>query len=135
MSEKVRCTKDCYLYNHPSCFINPNAQKDKLKHREWCDSPLPTDAKNNGKDKASDGLMKFMSKLEKKENMRDISVGKKRIPLIIKHILQMDLNGNVIAEYNSAVEAGKAIGGNPTAIRAAARGKSKTSFGFKWKYK
>lgn len=53
-----------------------------------------------------------------------------------KQIEQYSLNDEYIATYNTAAEAGRAIGrtdgGN---ISQAAQGKRKTAYGYKWKYK
>ena len=47
---------------------------------------------------------------------------------------QYDLNGNLIAVYNSANQAGIAVGGNGRNIRLVCSGKRQTAYGFKWKY-
>lgn len=50
-------------------------------------------------------------------------------------VLQLDLNGNIIAEFPSVTKAGEAIGGFPENVSRAARGLSKSYKGYKWRYK
>lgn len=53
-----------------------------------------------------------------------------------KRVLQYDLNGNFIREWACAVDAEKAIMGKVTgAISHNIKGKSKTAFGYIWRYK
>ena len=51
----------------------------------------------------------------------------------IKSIIQYDLNGNLIKEWNSIIEAKSWLGKGD--IQSCVLGKSKTSGGFIWKYK
>lgn len=50
-------------------------------------------------------------------------------------ILQLDLNGNVLAEYPSFKEAQRQIGHSYSNIWQACNKKVKTAYGYKWKYK
>jgi NUMOD3 motif len=50
-----------------------------------------------------------------------------------KPILQYDLDGNLIKEWQSATIASKEFGLHPTSIRHCVQGKTKTSGGFIWK--
>ncbi len=50
-------------------------------------------------------------------------------------ILQYDLSGNFIKEYKSATEAAKLLNIRNVPISNCLRGRSKTSYGFIWKYK
>jgi len=52
-----------------------------------------------------------------------------------KAILQFDLEGNFIREWDSSIEASKFYNICSANIRLCARNKTKTSFGFIWKYK
>jgi len=52
-----------------------------------------------------------------------------------KEIIQMDLKGNIIKEYSSAMEAGRQINKNGTAIADCASGRQKTAYGYKWSWK
>ena len=52
-----------------------------------------------------------------------------------KPVLQLSLDGNVVAEYNSVYEATQKTGFLPENIGRAARGLSKSYKGYKWRYK
>jgi hypothetical protein len=52
-----------------------------------------------------------------------------------KKVLQLDLDGNIIKEYNSVLEVAKILECNPETIRLVCSGVNKTGKGFKWKYK
>lgn len=51
-----------------------------------------------------------------------------------KPVIQMDLNGNVIAEFESMVEAGKCVGTTQGSISSVCRGVTKTAKGFRWSF-
>lgn len=52
-----------------------------------------------------------------------------------KKVIQLDKNNNnIIKIWNSAQEAADFLNKNANTIRAAARGKLKTAYGYKWKY-
>lgn len=52
-----------------------------------------------------------------------------------KAVIQYDLEGNKIAEFESCAAAAKATGGSSDGISLVARGKQRTSGGFIWKFK
>jgi hypothetical protein len=52
-----------------------------------------------------------------------------------KPIVQYDLEGNFIKEWQSATIAAKEIGLHPTSIRHCVQGKTNTSGGYIWKDK
>lgn len=72
-------------------------------------------------------------------NKPKISVENKRIKYyqsLSKPIIQLDLNGNFIKEWNSISEAGKTFSQHGRQnILWVLRGKNKKAFGFYWKYK
>ena len=51
-----------------------------------------------------------------------------------KIIYQYDINNNLINQYNSAAEAGKALNKSGNSIADCASGRQKTAYGFVWKY-
>ena len=51
-----------------------------------------------------------------------------------KQIVQLDMNGKFIAEYNSIEEAGKKFGCSAH-IRKCAKHKTEMAYGYKWEYK
>jgi hypothetical protein len=52
-----------------------------------------------------------------------------------KCILQLDLQGNLIKEYESATQAGIEINKSGNSIADCASGRQKTAYNYKWKYK
>ena len=50
-------------------------------------------------------------------------------------VLQFGLQGNFVKEYLSATQVERETGFNQSSIRACCKGKRKTAYGFKWKYK
>lgn len=52
-----------------------------------------------------------------------------------KKVLQLDLNNNLICEYDSIIDASNYIGIHPSGITKVCKGKGKSAGGFKWKYK
>lgn len=52
-----------------------------------------------------------------------------------KEVLQMDMEGNVIAEFKSVAEASRSTGANKSSIAKCCRGGYKSAAGFTWKYK
>jgi hypothetical protein len=52
-----------------------------------------------------------------------------------KTILQLDLEGNIIKEYQSALEAGRHLQKSGNSIADCAAGRQKTAYGYIWKYK
>ena len=51
------------------------------------------------------------------------------------HVLQYDLDGNFIKEWEGTIDAIKFIGGHSTNIMRCCQGKFKQAYGFIWKYK
>lgn len=51
-----------------------------------------------------------------------------------KETLMMDLSGRPLAKFPSATAAAKAVKGLATSIVMAAKGKSKTAYGYTWEY-
>lgn len=50
-------------------------------------------------------------------------------------ILQLDMNDNIVREFNSAKEAESTLGFNSSNITNCCKGKYKSMYGYKWKYK
>lgn len=72
-----------------------------------------------------------ISKSNRKPRLNKSNFGlKKKIPII-----QYDLNDNFIKEWDSALDAFRGTGIWKESIRNCCNGRSKTSGGFKWKYK
>lgn len=85
---------------------------NKWSNLEWCD---PKDNINHGT-----------------RTIRAVESYKRNRNFII---CQYDLDGNLIAEYNTPKDAALAVGGRTDSIRWALDGKLKTSYGFVWRRK
>ena len=66
---------------------------------------------------------------EARKNMKES--GRKRC----KPVIHLDLSDNIIATYQSLQEASDLTGFNKSSISSCCRGKTKTSYGFIWRYK
>ena len=75
------------------------------------------------------GTDEYYEKLEKDMLVFSKGLGK------AKHVLQLDMQDNVIAEYSSQHEASRQTGIRQSSINLCCRGKYKTAGGKKWKYK
>lgn len=78
-----------------------------------------------------------VSNLEWCDSQYNINYGTALIRRAIKRgvpVVQMDLNGNVIARYYSATEAARISGARRTSIYCCCHGKYQMAGGFKWKY-
>ena len=52
-----------------------------------------------------------------------------------KPVIQLDLEGNFVAEYDCIITAAKAVGAYPSNLGKTLRGEYKTCMGYKWRYK
>jgi group I intron endonuclease len=79
---------------------------------------------------------KAIGRIYTDEHKQKISKGKlgKPHPKSGKRILQLDKEGNTIQEYNSIDDAAKYIGRKRSNISCCLIGKSKTAYGYQWKY-
>lgn len=55
--------------------------------------------------------------------------------IVRKRIIQYDLNNNIINEFPSITEATKSLNKTSHSIQNCLTGRTKTAFGYKWKYK
>lgn len=67
----------------------------------------------------------------KENNIHAVKIGN----IKTKPVIQYDLEGNKITEYNSICEAGRITGIHKCNISACCRGRQKTCSGYKWEYK
>ena len=72
---------------------------------------------------------------KKKNEERENNLKEKKNQPIGKAIIQLDDEGNVIAEYQTVTEAASTVGISTKSIRDAAKGIQKHAAGFCWKYK
>lgn len=100
--------------DNPCCLPEVNhkdedKQNNKVENLEWCEHYYNT---------------VFGTKLERQRQ-------KKSVPII-----QCDIEGNHIKEYDSAMQAELELNGKFTAnINKCLKGETKTAFGYKWIYK
>ena len=87
-----------------------NKNNNRWSNLEWCDP----------KDNINYGTRSIRASESRKRNRNYI-------------ICQYDLNGNLIAEYNTPKDAALAVDGRTDSIRWALDGKLKTTYGFVWK--
>ena len=103
-----------------------------------------------GRNKISEANRNRVITNETKEKLRQINLGKKlseetkrkiseskkgQLPPNVKAVYQLDLNGNIIAEYISASEAARAINAvqGCSNILRACKDINKQAYGFRWK--
>lgn len=93
--------------------------------------------------KISDALKGRTKTPEHREKLRQANLGKKPTQEAVeksarsrwKAIVQLDLDGNFIAEYSSIKEACEKTGAYGAGIAACRRGEQKTHHGYRWIYK
>lgn len=106
----------------------PMSEETKQKIKE-----IKTDKKQPNISKANKGReILWSDKISK--SMKEFAPNRNHNPHA-QEIIQMDLDGNIIKEYPSALEAGRNLGKSGNSIADCASGRQKTAYGFIWKYK
>lgn len=90
-----------------------NTKNNSVENLEWCDRSY-----NHGYGTRQKRIA---------EKRRGVPVGEQSVS-------QYDKSGTLLQTFKSAKEAAKAIGGDNSAICKCANGKSKSSYGFVWKW-
>jgi len=86
---------------------------------------------------------KYIPSLEHRKNLSKSAIGKKMTESAKKKmgdnqklsVLQYDLDGNFVKEWEGATDAVKSVGKHSTNIIRCCQGKYKQAYGFIWKYK
>lgn len=90
-----------------------------------------------------DGVLNMNENSELRNKLSKAAIGKKMTNEAKKKmgdnqklpVLQFDLNGNFIKEWDGLIDATKSLGKYSTNIMRCCRGKFKQAYGFIWKYK
>ena len=92
---------------------------------------------NITRQKMSDGQKgrKFSEEHLQKMRKPKSRVTPRSTPSICRHVLQYDVNGNFLREYESAFAAAKSVGGWVESIRRCCNHQQNTCAGYKWEYK
>jgi hypothetical protein len=128
LKQKISCSNKGVIRNVGRVASDETKRKMSLSRKDNKHSQITKD-KISQKNKGNKHLEKT------KHIIRDKKLGKptkKSQP-----ILQYDLNGNFIKEWNKIKEASEYMGKikDTSSITSCCRGKQKTAFGFIWKYK
>jgi len=90
-----------------------------------------------------DGVLNMNENSELRQKLSKAAIGKKMSSSAKKkmgdnqklRILQFELNGNFIKEWDGIIDATKSVGKHSTNIMRCCQGKFKQAYGFIWKYK
>ena len=116
------CTNE-YNINYGTCIERASATR-KEKGYYWIDDAMRKRKENNPNNE-----MWYKIAENKKKN------GTNRQKGLMVAVVQMDLDGNVIKEFESVTDAAIALNCERGNIRACCKGRQKTAKGYKWIYK
>lgn len=104
-----------------------NKQNNHVSNLEWVTQSENVKRSHENNNRISEEAKKRLSK-----NVKNVSPNDRK-----KKVIQMDLDGNEIKEFESLIAASKEIGIDRCTIRDAITGRrgAKTAKGFKWKFK
>ena len=101
--------------------IDGDKLNNNVKNLEWCDQ------KHNNRHALATGLREI--DMQQVRNMHKTMAKKQQ-----RKVNQLDLNGNLIKQFDSMNGAADYFGGHSSNIRRVCKGKGKTAFGYKWEY-
>lgn len=122
-----------YAFSSPLFYNATKYAKGITKYPEWAKKKVS---------KINKGHKYNLGRVMSQETKDKISLSnkgkpfsKKRKAKMKKPIIQLDLEGNYVREYNSLGLAAKVVGVDYGGLSKVANGKQKTSGGYKWKWK
>lgn len=101
--------------------IDGNKLNNTAENLEWCDQ------KHNNRHALATGLRDI--DMQQVRNMHKTMAKKQQ-----RKVNQLDLDGDLIKQFDSMNEAADYFGGHSSNIRRVCKGKGKTAFGYKWEY-
>lgn len=130
-------------YRYPLVTLhNDRVKRTRHVHRLVAETFLtqndPSNIVNHINEIKTDNRISNLEWCSQKENVNHGTAIKRRSaksmnnPRICKPIAQYNLNGSLIATYPSQCAAARAISGKVDAIQNCAKGRTKSSYGYKW---
>lgn len=120
------------IVNH----IDRNIKNNRFDNLEWCSYSYNVDyaiiASPNFNRRKRGELKQDQKPVHKRYQQGDLTRKNKKHP---EPIVQMDLDGNVIAEYKNIAFATSVLGYHNTSLLECCDGKRKTAYGYIWRYK
>ena len=126
-------TKDGYLRH---CLYKHNKRKNLLLHRiiatAFIDNPEGKPCVNHIDENKLNNDLSNLEWCTAKENMIHGTRTKRAAEKLSQKVIQLDLNGNVLNEFESMVQAGQETGVSRSNISSCCNGKRKSAGGYKW---
>lgn len=128
--------KDGYLIVN---LYKDGKAKIKLVHRlvaeAFIDNPNNLPEVNHINEDKTDNRVQNLCWISPIDNINYGTCIKRRAKARYKKVIQYDLDGNFIQEWESATEVQRQLGFYKSGICFCCNGKCKTAYGFKWRYK
>ena len=129
-------TKDGYLRH---CLYKHNKRKNLLLHRiiatAFIDNPGKKPQINHIDENKLNNDLSNLEWCTERENAIHGTRTKRVAEKLSQKVIQLDLNGNVLNEFESMVQAGQETGVSRSNISSCCNGKLKSAGGFKWRRK
>ena len=121
------------------CLHKQSTQKNYYIHRlvfEAFNGQIPENMQvNHINEIKADNRLSNLNLMTRKENINFGTGIERRAKSKSKPVLQFDLNDNLIKEFPSLMQVYRELGFSFQYISACCKGKYKTAYGYKWKYK
>ena len=129
-------TKDGYLRH---CLYGHDKRKNLLLHRiiatAFIDNPGKKPQVNHIDENKLNNDLSNLEWCTERENAIHGTRTKRVAEKLSQKVIQLDLNGNVLNEFESMVQAGQETGVSRSNISSCCNGKLKSAGGFKWRKK